>query len=76
MRITTISYRRVMQVKPYESVSFEATAEVPEDEAPALCAAALSQNVDGWCEAAAEVGQVKRMQAWQRASAAGSDLEP
>ena len=76
MRITTISYRRVMQVRPYETVSFEATADVPEDESPALCAAALSQNVDGWCQAAAEVGQVERMKAWQSASRAGADLEP
>jgi hypothetical protein len=60
VKIRTISYRRTMQVRAFESITFEAQGELEEGDSPGAAAAALADNVDGWCAAAVDLAQRPR----------------
>lgn len=54
MVVKTITYRRVIQVRPYESETLEATAEVTEGDEPADVAqqvkVMVNERLDAWAQ--------------------------
>lgn len=46
MKVTTITYRRVIQVRPYESETLEFVAEVQEGEDPIAAAVEVKMRVN------------------------------
>ena len=46
MRVTVITFKRVRQVRPYESASLEGTAELGEGEDPTVAVLDLARDVE------------------------------